>query len=160
MSKLHRGLCMSFYMTDLGFCRYQSFVWSNLHFLHISEWITLPTRSCLVLYSFCANLLYLLIMRLIVSSLSRQNQHSQFCCVLSILHLIWLVLMALLGPAIWRNLVSLLRFLFLSHVHVFLSEISFVSRLKCPQSYFSFHFRFQVISGMLVSCCEYCFWWL
>ena len=34
--------------------------------LHISQWITLPTQSCLVLYSFCANLLHSLLMRLII----------------------------------------------------------------------------------------------
>ena len=28
---------------------------------HISQWITLPTQSCLVLYYFCANLLHLLV---------------------------------------------------------------------------------------------------
>ena len=29
-------------------------VWSNLNFLHNSQWITFPTMSYLVLYSFCA----------------------------------------------------------------------------------------------------------
>ena len=28
-------------------CIYQMFVWSNLNFLHISQWITFPTQSCL-----------------------------------------------------------------------------------------------------------------
>ena len=37
--------------------------------------ITLPTQSCLVLYSFCASLLHLLIMWLIVLSLLPHNYH-------------------------------------------------------------------------------------
>ena len=43
-----------------------------------------PTGSCLVLCSFGANLLELLTMGLIVSSLSRHNLHLLFCCILSI----------------------------------------------------------------------------
>ena len=70
MSKSHRSLCVSFSKTGAGLCIYHLFVWSNLNFLHISQWITLPTQSCLVLYSFCDNFLYSLIMWLIVSSLS------------------------------------------------------------------------------------------
>ena len=49
MSKSHRSLCVSLSRTDAGL-----FVWSNLNFLHNSQWITLPTQSYLVLYSFCA----------------------------------------------------------------------------------------------------------
>ena len=52
MSKSHRSLCVSFSRTGAGLCIYHLFVWSNLNFLHISHWITLPTQSCLVLYSF------------------------------------------------------------------------------------------------------------
>ena len=72
MSKSHRSLCVSFSRTDAGLCIYHLFVWSNLNFLHISQsclLYSLPTQSCLVLYSFCANLLHSLIMWLIVSSL-------------------------------------------------------------------------------------------
>ena len=58
MSKFHRSLCVLFSRTGAGLCIYHLFVWSNLNFLHISQWITLPTQSCLVLYSFCANLLH------------------------------------------------------------------------------------------------------
>ena len=83
---------------------------SNLNFSHSSQWITLPTKSYLVLYSFCANLSHSLIMWLIVSSLSPHNLHLLFCYVLSILGLIWLVLMALFCAAIRRNSISLLRF--------------------------------------------------
>ena len=57
------------------------FVWSNFSFLHSSQCITLPTQSCQVLYSFCANLLPLLVMWLIVSSLSPCILHLLFCCV-------------------------------------------------------------------------------
>ena len=55
MSKSHRSLCVSFSRTDAGLCLYHLFVWSNFNFLHISQWISLPTE-------FCANLLHSLIM--------------------------------------------------------------------------------------------------
>ena len=114
MLKSHRSLCESFSRTGAGLCIYHLLVWSNLNFLHISQWITLSTQSCLALYSFCANLLHSLIMWLIVSSLSPHSLHLLFCCILSILALIWLVLMALSCAAIRRDSVSLLRFPFLS----------------------------------------------
>ena len=59
-----------FSRTGVGLCIYHLFVCWNLNFLHISQWITLPTQSCLALYTFCANLLHSLIMWLMVSSLS------------------------------------------------------------------------------------------
>ena len=102
MLKSHRSLYESFSRTGAGLCIYHLFVWSNWNFLHISQWITLPTQSCLALISFCANLQHSLIMWLIVSSLSLHSLHILFCCVLSILALIWLVLMALFCAAIWR----------------------------------------------------------
>ena len=123
MTKSHRSLCVSFSRTGAGFCIYHFFVWSNLNFLHISLWTTLSTQSCLVLYSFSANLLHSLIMWLIVSSLSPYNLHFLFCCILSILALIWLVIMVLLCVAIWRDSVSLLKFPFLSRTHVFSCEM-------------------------------------
>ena len=101
--KSHRSLCESFSRTGAGLCMYHLFVLSNWNFLHISQWITLPTQSCLTLYSFCASLLHSLIMWLIVSSLSPHSLHLLFCCVLSILALRWLVLMALSCAAIWRD---------------------------------------------------------
>ena len=136
MSKSHRRLCMSFSKTGAGLCIYHLLVWSNLNFLHISRWITLPTQSCLVLYSLCANLLHSLIMRLIISSLSQHSLHLLFCWVLSIFALIWLVLMALSCAVIRRDSVSLLRLPFLSQVQVFSSEIVFISRLKRPYYYY------------------------
>ena len=75
MSKFHRCLCVSFSRTDNGLCISHLFAWSNFNFLHISQWITLPSQSCLVLYSFCANLLHSRIMWLIVSSLSPHSLH-------------------------------------------------------------------------------------
>ena len=123
------GFYVSFSRIDAGLCRYHLFVWSNLNFLHIFRWITLLTQSCLVLYSFWANLLHLLIMWLMVSSLSPHNLHLLFCCVLSILTLIWLVLMALFCAVFRRDTVSLLMFPFLSPIQVFLCEMLFISRL-------------------------------
>ena len=49
MLKSHRSLCVSFSRTGAGLCIYHLLVWSNLNFLHISQWITLPTQSCLTL---------------------------------------------------------------------------------------------------------------
>ena len=105
---------------------------SNLDFLHISQWITLPTQSCLFLYSFYANLLHSLIMWLIVSSLSPHSLYLLFCWVLSILALIWLVLMALFCAAIRRDSVSLLKFPFLNQAQVLSCEMLLISRLKRP----------------------------
>ena len=82
MSMFHRSLCVLFSRTGAGLCIYHLFVWSNLNFLHIAQGITLPTQSCLVLYSFSANLLHSLVMRLIVLSLSPHSIHLLFCCVL------------------------------------------------------------------------------
>ena len=101
--KSHRSLCESFSRTGAGLCIYHLFVSSNWNFLHISQWITLPTLSCLALYSICANLVHSLIMWLIVSSQSPHSLHLLFCCVWSILALIWLVLMALSCVAIRRG---------------------------------------------------------
>ena len=130
--KSHRGLCESFSRTGAGLCIYHLFVWSEWNFLHISQWTTWPTQSCPALYSFCANLLHLLIMWLIVSSLLPHSLHLLFCCILSILDLIWLVLMALSCAAIRRDTVSLLKFPFLSQVQVFWCEMLFIRRLKRP----------------------------
>ena len=131
------NLCISFSRTDTGSCIY---VWSNLNFLHNSQWITLPTQSCLVLYSFCANLLHSLIMWLMVSFRSLHNLHLLFCCVLSIFALIWLVLMMLFYATIKRDSVSLTGSSFLIYVHILKCEMLLVSRLKRPLSCFSSHF--------------------
>ena len=82
--KSFRSLCVPFSMPSSGLYIYHLFVWSNLSFLHNSQWITLPPKTRPVLYSFCANLLHSLIMWLTVSSLSPQNLHLLFSYVLSI----------------------------------------------------------------------------
>ena len=105
---------------------------SNLNFLHNSLWITLLTQSCRILCSFFTNLLHLLIMWLIISSLSSHNLHLLFCCMLSIFALMWFVFMVLFCAAIRRDSVFLIRFPFLSHVHVFSCEMSLVSCRKLP----------------------------
>ena len=94
ISKSQRSLCVSFFRMYIGLCIYHLFVRSNWNFWYISQWLTLPTQSSLVLYSFCANLLHSLIMWLIISSLWPDNLHLLFCCDLSILALIWFVLRA------------------------------------------------------------------
>ena len=152
MSKSYRSLCVSFSWTDSGLSIYRLFVSLNffLSFLFAqSQWITFPTQSCLILYSFCANLLHSLIMWLIVSFLSPRNLHL-FCCVLSILAGICLVLMALFCVAIRKDSVYLLRFRFLSHIQVFSYEITLASRLKRPQSCLSPYFCFLVIAVLLI----------
>ena len=68
ISKSYRSLCVAFSRTGAVLCIYYLMVWSNLSFLHISQWINLPIQSCLVLYS-SANFQHSLIMWLIVSSL-------------------------------------------------------------------------------------------
>ena len=87
ISKSQRSLCVSFSRMDSVLWIYHLFVWSNLNFLHNSQWITLPTESCLFLCSLCANLLHSLIMWLILLALSKHSLPLQFCCVLSILAL-------------------------------------------------------------------------
>ena len=121
----------------------------KLQFLQRSQWITFPTQSYLVLYTFCANLWHLLIIWLIVSSLLPHNQHLLFCCVLSVFA--WtFVLMALFSAVIRKDSGSLLRFLFVSHAQVFSCDILFVCRLKYPYSCFSSHFCFLVIVLLLI----------
>ena len=110
ISKSQWNLSVPFFRIDSWLCIYHLFVWSNFNFLDNSQWTTLPTQSCLVFYTFCANLLYSLIMWLIVSSLSPHNQYLLFCCVLSILALIRLVLMALFCATIGKDSVFLVRF--------------------------------------------------
>ena len=128
MSKSHCSL--SFSRTAAGLRIYYLFVWSNTNFLYISLWITLPTQLCVVLYSLCANLLHSLI--IIVSSRSPLNLHLLFCCVLSFLALIWLVLMASFCAAIRRDSVSLLKFPFVSHVQVFSCAMLFINIYPTP----------------------------
>ena len=71
ISKFQRSLCVSFSRTDSGLSIYHLFVWSNLNFLHNSQWINFFTQTSLVFYSFSANLQHSLIMWVIISSLSQ-----------------------------------------------------------------------------------------
>ena len=77
-------------------------------------------------------------MWLIVFSLSPHHLHLLFCCVLSILALILLVLMALFCVAVRRYSAILLRFLFFTLVHVFTCEMSLVSCFKRKLELFFF----------------------
>ena len=104
-------------------CKYYLVVWANFNLMHNSLLITFYNQSCLTLYSFWGSLLHSLTMWLIVTYQSQHNLHLLFCCTLSILALISLVLMALFCAAIKRDLVSLVRFPSRSHVQVFSCEI-------------------------------------
>ena len=139
ISKSYKSLCVLFSRTGSGFCIYHLFVWSKLNFLHISQWITLPTQLCLVLYSFCANLLH---------SLINSIGYIYYFVVSSMLSLIWLVLTALFWAAIRRGSVSLLKFPFLSHVQVLLCEMLF----KTPTELFPFQFLFPSYCHCVVRC--------
>ena len=68
-SQNSKDVCASDSLGRISGCAYTTFVWSKLNILHNSKWITFPTQSCLVLYSFCVNLQHSLIW-LIVLSLS------------------------------------------------------------------------------------------
>ena len=134
-------------------------------------WITFPSNTCQILYSFCTSLLYSL-MGLISSSLSPPNQHLPFddttkwyihklksdqgnekhknlCYVFPIFALTYLVLKALFWVAIWRDSVFLSRFLILRHVLLFSSEIYTVFHLKYPHSCFPSHF-FNLVNIFLL----------
>ena len=146
-SKSQGSLCVSFSRADTGLCLQYLFVWLNLNFLHNSLRITYPTQSCLVLYSFSANLLHSLIMWWDVSSQSPHNLHLPFCCVLSILIYSCFDIVSPMFLS-WG-------FPFFSLVHVFSYKISLVSRLKrlysCFSSYFSFSGYFCSVDPRVIS---------
>ena len=85
VSKSQGSLRVSSSWTDYSLCIYHLMVWSNFKFFLNSPWITLPTQSYLVLNPFCAKLLHLFIIWLIISSLSPYNLQLLFCWVISIL---------------------------------------------------------------------------
>ena len=88
--KFLEELCISFSRRDSGLYIYHLFAWSYINCLHYSQWITFPTNSCLILYTFCANLLHLfIILYLIVLSLLKHNQHLYFTRVLSMIALLF-----------------------------------------------------------------------
>ena len=132
MLKSHRSLCESFSRTGAGLCIYHLLVCSNWNFLHISQWIPLPTQSCLALYSFCANLLF----RLLCDWSFRLCHRIAYiyCFVASYqfsLGYDWF-LWHWSRAAIRRDYVSLLRFPFLSQVQVFWCEMLLIRLLKRP----------------------------
>ena len=139
LAEIRWSVCMSKSERSLRI----SFVWSNSDLLPNSQWITLLTQSCLVLYSFWVNLLHSLILRWIVSSLLPHNLHLLISCVLSNLTMIWLVLMALFFAAIRRDSVSLKRFPFLSQVHVFSSEVKLI--------YYYYYYNYFTLGEFLKS---------
>ena len=142
--KSTRFLSVSFLGMDSGMSTYHLFVCSNSDFLHNSQGITLPTQSCLVLNS------YMLIccIHLLCDWSFRLYRHivyiGYFVASCLFLH------MALFCATIKRDLVSLVRFPFLSHVQIFSCEISLVCRLKCLHSCLFSHFCFQVIFALLI----------
>ena len=105
MLESHRSLCMAFSRIGAGLCIYHLFVWSNLSFLHISPWITLPTQSSLALYSLCANLLHSFIMWLMVSSLSPHSLHFVESFIFSLWYdwFLWRCFMLLLGQILFLS---------------------------------------------------------
>ena len=97
--------------------------WSNFIFLHNFQWIIFPNHSCLVLYSFCTNLLHSLIW-LIVSSQSTQNLHLLSYCILSIFALTLFLLMTLICGILL--LLLSLYFYFLICFNFFYSAAAFM----------------------------------
>ena len=139
MSKSHRNLCVLFSRTAAGLCIYHLFVWSNLNFLHISQWITLSTKSFLVLHSVCANLLHSLIMYLMVSSLSPYSLHLLFCCVLGV----WWTASLLKSPGLFSEFwpIDETYYLFNLNIQIKLFGGSSDRCQKCP-----------VVGGQLKAC--------
>ena len=119
---------MSFSRTDAVLCTYHLFVWSNLNSLRISEWINSPPPPCLVLYSFCGNLLHFFIVLL---SLSPHDLHLLFCCFLYFLALIWLVPYGVVLCCFYERFCFSHRVsIFVSHVLVFSWYYSFKTHIE------------------------------
>ena len=153
ISKSQRSYCISFSRTDSMLCIYHLFLRSNFNFLHNSQWITLPTRSCLLLYSFCANSLHSLIMWLIISSLSLHRLHLLFFFLVggaSGLFLLWHSPYSVILSINLKRFSFSLKISFLNHVQIFSFEISLVCRLKCLHSCFSSYFYFLAIFILLI----------
>ena len=132
MLKSHRSLCVSFSRTGTGLYIYHLFVWINLNFLHISQWIALPTQPCLVLYSFCANLLHSLIFVIIIIIIHFRVFHTSVSWWFSIG--VWVTASLLKSPGLWSILWPLLIML------SFLSSCPLISKYS---KYLSFHFSFS-----------------
>ena len=123
---MHLILQERFWVVDIPFVHMV-----KLQFLAQSpvDQLTHPVMPSLIL---CVNLVHSHIMGLIVLFLSPHYLHLLFCCVLSFLHLILLVLMVLLCAAIRKDSISFLKFSFLRLTHIFLCEMLLVCLLKYP----------------------------
>ena len=132
---------------------------SNLTFWHNSQWITLLTHSCQVLYSFCTNLLHSRFMLLIVSSLSYTILLRLFYCCFRIA-LVYccfrIVLMPFFCTAHRRNTVYFLNVAFLNQIQVFSCEILFFVAWNVYTV--DFHPLFVFCLFLLASCLcwQYC----
>ena len=133
---LNFNKCIAFSWKDSGLCIYHLVVRLNFNHLYNSQRISFSTPPCLVLYYFCASLLYSLILWLTVSSLFPYNLHLLFFCVLSIFALRSFVLMAMICAAIERDSVSLLSFSFRRHFQVFSCAIFASLSLEIPIQWF------------------------
>ena len=112
---LREFLCVSFFRTGSGLCIYHLLVWSNFNLLHNSQWLSFPTQSCLVLYSFYDSLLHLLIMWLLTLAIL-------LCTINFCFNIIWPY--GFICAGIKRDSVSFLRFPFLNQVQKFSWAIS------------------------------------
>ena len=115
--------------------------WCSYHFdltwIPISQWICLPTQSCLLLYSLWASLGHSLTMWLIVSSALLHILHFACSCYLSIFPLITLVRMACSWAANIKLSVSRFRVPFLNHCHLSWFPTSLVCYTNWPCNIFS-----------------------
>ena len=139
---------MSFSRTGAGLCIYHLLVSSNLNFLHISQWITLPTQSCLVLYSFSANCCYYYYFEslLMVSHWGlRGSKSSQGPGLFSVF---WQILKVYTCPFICKS-----SSLFTNPLGIVrVPQLQFVSLLpSCSMVYFSSQVRSRYLSHFLLS---------
>ena len=110
---------------DSGLFIYHLFLWSNGNFLHTSQWITLPTKSCVVLYSLWANLLHSL-MWLIVLSITSVYIYFVSSCLFLLWH----------RQSLWWRFVlpSVSLFLFPSCLRDFHTNVSWWTFLRVSDS--------------------------
>ena len=126
----------SFSMTASGWCSYHFDLRWVPFALQMSQWIRLPTQSCLLLYSLWASLGHSLTMWLIVSSALLHILHFACSCYLSIFPLITLVRMACSWAANIKLSVSRFRVPFRNHCHLSWFPTSLVCRTNWPCNIF------------------------
>ena len=83
--KSQRILCVLFSRTVSGLCMYPLSVWSNFSFLHNSQWINIPTQWNLLLYFFCANLLFIYLSRIGSKRIASVDYFSCFVVIIIII---------------------------------------------------------------------------